>query len=125
MTDNSQSLVPPQLLPRLFPGLIGVGTTADRAGVEGINQGHGSGVLGEASNGIGVLGRGGRLAGKFEGDVEITGKLSVAGLDVQTTIQSLMDRINSLEQRVDQLENPPTAPKPPARPPGHHGKGPV
>lgn len=101
-------LIPSYALELLFPPVIGVSTTADRAGVEGRNQDGGRGVVGDAPNpnGIGVFGRGGRLAGRFEGNVEITGKLSVAGEDIQNAIQSLIQEIDSLKQRVDKLEHP-------------------
>jgi hypothetical protein len=112
MAEKTEDVVSSYLLEMLFPPLIGVSTTARQAGVEGRNQ----------DGGIGVLGRGGRLAGKFEGDVEVTGKLSVAGEDIQAVIQSLIQQISSLEQRVATLENPPPPPPPPRRGPGK-GKG--
>jgi hypothetical protein len=45
-------------------------------------EGHGPnvGVLGESAN-IGVHGKGGRLAGFFEGDVEVTGDIRLANAD--------------------------------------------
>jgi hypothetical protein len=108
----------------LFPPLKGVSTTVGIAGVEGKNQHGGRGVVGDAPNpnGIGVFGRGGRLAGKFEGNVEVTGKLSVAGEDIQNAIQSLIQQINSLEQRVANIEHPPPPAPTPRRGPGK-GKG--
>jgi hypothetical protein len=48
-------------------------------GVRGVNAG-GTGVRGESENGTGVHGSStGGLAGKFDGSVEITGELRVAG----------------------------------------------
>jgi hypothetical protein len=38
-------------------------------------------VLGVSHNGVGVHGRGGRLAGFFEGNVEVTGNIDVTGPD--------------------------------------------
>jgi hypothetical protein len=51
-------------------GVFGITTAAGHAGVTGIND----------SGGIGVLGRG-RIAGRFEGDVEVTGDLSIPNAD--------------------------------------------
>jgi hypothetical protein len=56
-------------------GVVGVGTTA--SGVEG-NSASGAGLFGSSQTGIGVQGKGGRLAGFFEGDVVVTQKLTVA-----------------------------------------------
>ena len=50
------------------------------AGVIGINDGGGTGVAAD-SNGIGVHAKGGRLAGFFEGDVEVTGDIRLANAD--------------------------------------------
>jgi hypothetical protein len=44
-------------------------------GVKGENGNNGTGVEGRSVNGIGVFGSGGRLAGRFEGDVEVTGDI--------------------------------------------------
>jgi hypothetical protein len=113
MPDNTDRvLVPDVTLALLFPSLMGISTAANIAGVEGRNQHGGPGVTGAAPDGIGVLGRGGRLAGKFEGNVEVTGKLSIGGEDFQSVIQSLLQKIDSLEQRVATLENPPQPPQP-------------
>jgi len=125
MTEKTEGAaqVPDALLAQLFPSLMGISTAASVAGVEGRNQRGGPGVTGAAPDGIGVLGTGGRLAGKFEGNVEVTGKLSIGGDDFQSVIQSLLQRIDSLEQRVGTLQNPPQPPTPqPA--PHRGGKGP-
>lgn len=50
------------------------------AGVFGIAE-KGNGVEGHSTNQIGVFGKGGRLAGKFEGDVEVTGDIRLANAD--------------------------------------------
>ena len=54
-------------------GVVGVSTNG--TGVWGQTDGAGIGVAGSSKNGIGVHGKGGRLAGFFDGDVEITGDL--------------------------------------------------
>jgi hypothetical protein len=59
-------------------GVVGVASAA--TGVEG-NSTDGAGVYGSSQNGIGVHGRGGRLAGYFDGDVEVTGDIRLANAD--------------------------------------------
>jgi len=74
-------------------GVMGLSTSSSGTGVYGGNTaprgGGGIGVRGETStgvgvqgqafdDGIGVLGKGGRLAGRFEGDVEVTGNLNMS-----------------------------------------------
>jgi hypothetical protein len=51
------------------------------AGVFGTNDAGGDGVAGESNTGIGVHGKGGRLAGFFEGDVEVTGDIRLTNAD--------------------------------------------
>jgi hypothetical protein len=51
------------------------------AGVYGASNAGGTGVAGESNTGIGVHGKGGRLAGFFEGDVEVTGDVRLANAD--------------------------------------------
>lgn len=75
------------------PGVIGVSQTwvgvygetrtpaAQGAGVWGEHKGDGTGVFGASNTGIGVMGKGGRLAGYFEGDVEVTGDIRLANAD--------------------------------------------
>lgn len=69
-------------------GVFGVGHNPNGGGVFGTNdKGFGvvgvsdgsTGVMGESKSGIGVHAKGGRLAGMFEGNVEMTGNLTVAG----------------------------------------------
>ncbi len=55
--------------------------SANDSGVFGSNDGSGNGVAGFSKGGIGVLGRGGRLAGRFEGDVEVTGDIRLVNAD--------------------------------------------
>jgi hypothetical protein len=62
-------------------GVIGVTNTATDSGVWGNNAGSGFGVAGSSTNGIGVLGQGGHLAGRFEGDVEVTGDIRLINQD--------------------------------------------
>ncbi len=59
-------------------GVVGVASAA--TGVEG-NSADGAGVYGFSQNAVGVHGRGGRLAGYFEGDVEVTGDIRLANAD--------------------------------------------
>jgi hypothetical protein len=95
-------------------------STTGGAGVMGEHKNGGVGVLGvsEKENGIGVLGRGKRLAGLFEGEVSITGNLTLQGVSIQTWLQrivqleqqatsagQLVQRINSLEQKVTALQS--------------------
>ena len=49
-------------------------------GVSGVST-SGIGVGGESANGIGVFGKGGQLAARFEGDVEVTGDLRMMNAD--------------------------------------------
>jgi hypothetical protein len=58
-------------------GVEGQSTNSD--GMVGNSEGAGAGVMGLSNRGVGVHGKGGRLARLFEGDVEITGHLKIAG----------------------------------------------
>jgi hypothetical protein len=58
-----------------------VGVSAGGNGVWGQTEGAGVGVLGTSKIGIGVFGKGGRLAGFFEGDVEVTGDIRLTNAD--------------------------------------------
>jgi hypothetical protein len=60
-------------------GIVGISTNGN--GVWGQTDGRGVGVLGTSAHGIGVYGKGGRLAGFFEGNVEITGDLNMTNGD--------------------------------------------
>ncbi len=57
-------------------GVWGFTISPTDSGVFGQNDGSGDGVAGVSANGIGVFGRGGRLAGRFEGNVEVTGNIN-------------------------------------------------
>lgn len=78
-------------------GVIGVAKS--NTAVEG-NSTSGAGLFGSSQTGIGVFGKGGRLAGFFEGNVEITGNLTIQGVSIQTWLQ----RIQKLEQQVADLQ---------------------
>jgi len=58
-----------------------VGISKQSTGVLGISEAGGDGVLGQSASGIGVHGKGGHLAGFFEGDVEVTGDIRLANAD--------------------------------------------
>jgi hypothetical protein len=51
------------------------------AGVYGTSDAGGTGVCGESPTGVGVLGKGGKLAARFEGDVEVTGDVRLTNAD--------------------------------------------
>src|SRR5688572_24797899 len=63
------------------PGVEGGSAFTRQPGVVGVNGDSGDGVLGVSTNGVGVHGRGGRLAGLFEGNIEVTGNIDVTGPD--------------------------------------------
>lgn len=93
------------------------GESAQGEGVRGVSHSpsHG-GVVGTNDHlqGVGVFGQGGRLAGQFEGAVEVTGALTVQGSDIVARIHALeaqtqanaalMGRIASLEARMNTLQ---------------------
>jgi hypothetical protein len=60
-------------------GIVGISTNGN--GVWGQTEGAGIGVLGSSKGGIGIYGKGGRLAGFFEGDVEVTGDIRLTNAD--------------------------------------------
>jgi hypothetical protein len=57
-----------------------VGVSDSHTGVEG-NSTTGTALWGNSSSGIGVFASGGHLAGRFEGDVEITGDIRLVNMD--------------------------------------------
>ncbi|MFY9619936.1 MAG: hypothetical protein WAM70_17090 [Pyrinomonadaceae bacterium] len=61
-------------------GVFGI-THSVFAGVFGASDAGGTGVAGESKTGVGIHGKGGRLAGLFEGDVEVTGDIRLANAD--------------------------------------------
>lgn len=58
-----------------------VGISANGTGVWGQTEGEGIGVAGSSKGGIGIHGKGGRLAALFEGDVEVTGDIRLTNAD--------------------------------------------
>jgi hypothetical protein len=82
-----------------------VGISKQSTGVLGISEASGTGVIGQSNTGIGVHGKGGRLAGLFEGRVEVTESLTVRGFDVIALIEAL-GRTNFGEP----IQKPPTRP---------------
>ena len=58
-------------------GVHGISNSPTDSGVWGENTGAGYGISGSSQDGIGVLGQGGNLAGRFNGDVEINGNLKI------------------------------------------------
>jgi hypothetical protein len=81
----------------LAGGVLG-GNDKGGFGVMGSATSSGTGVYGESDTGVGVRGKGGKLAGLFEGDVEVTGALTVSGKNVDTRLADLESR---LESRID------------------------
>jgi hypothetical protein len=59
-------------------GVFGLSTVPNASGVFGANNNGGIGVAGFSQSGIGIRG-GGRVAGHFDGDVEVTGDIRFIG----------------------------------------------
>jgi hypothetical protein len=57
------------------------GQGASAGAIVGLNDNSGSGVVGISNAGVGVYGQGGRVAGFFEGDVEVTGDIRLTNAD--------------------------------------------
>jgi hypothetical protein len=67
---------------KLWHGVYGeTQSTTGGVGVWGEHKGNGTGVVGLSNSGVGVHGKGGRLAGYFEGDVEVTGDIRLINAD--------------------------------------------
>jgi hypothetical protein len=93
-------------------GVFGHGTTSTGTGVYGMSQDTGFGVRGDSTdgvavqgqsfgNGIAVQGIGGRLAGRFEGPVEIVGNVRLVG-DMEVTGDiHFVSRIGDLAEAFD------------------------
>lgn len=81
-----------------FHAVFGISHDVKNAGVFGTNDKGGFGVIGVSEKGIGISGKGGKLAGQFEGNVEVTGSLFVGGVNVAAQLQ----RIQQLEQQLEQ-----------------------
>jgi hypothetical protein len=61
--------------------LFGICHNSNGGGVFGTNDKGGVGLIGVSDSGIGVVARGSVLAGRFEGDVEVTGDIRLANAD--------------------------------------------
>jgi hypothetical protein len=75
----------PSTVPGGGNGIFGRSTVPNASGVFGANDSGsetGSGVSGFSSKGIGILGAGGHLAGRFVGDVEVTGDIRLVNADI-------------------------------------------
>jgi hypothetical protein len=92
------------------PGVIGKSTNG--RGVEGWSDTQfgvageskqSDGVFGTSATGVAVHGKGGRLAGLFEGNVEITGGLNVAGLDIASVVVQLTNNVAQLTARLNSI----------------------
>ncbi|MET4097734.1 hypothetical protein, partial [Arthrobacter sp. UYCu712] len=84
-----------------------VGVSGSSTAIEG-NSTSGDAVYGVSKSGIGVHGKGGHLGGYFEGNVQITGDLSIQGVSIQAWLQriiTLENRANTLQSDVNALEN--------------------
>jgi hypothetical protein len=67
-------------------GVYGLSEAIHGSGVFGRNDA-GNGVAGHSQNGVGVKGTGGRLAGLFEGNIEVTGDIRLTGQDIAELFQ--------------------------------------
>ncbi|MEO7994115.1 MAG: hypothetical protein ABI743_06920 [bacterium] len=81
------------------------GESRSSAGVSGVSHGQVAAVTGTNDNGagVGVFGKAPRLAGWFEGNVLITGKLDLQGSDVGGLVQALVKQVNDLQRQVADL----------------------
>src|SRR5207237_1275403 len=64
-----------------FHAVFAMSHGVNNGGVLGANDNGGFGVIAVSDNGIGIHAKGGRLAGLFEGDVEVTGDIRLANAD--------------------------------------------
>jgi hypothetical protein len=64
-----------------FHAIFGISHDVNNAGLFGTNDVGGFGVIAVSETGIGIAAKGGRLAGRFEGDIEITGDIRLANAD--------------------------------------------
>ena len=77
--NDARSPVPPDT--PAGNGVFGLSLVPNASGVFGANNNGGNGVFGISPNGVGVVGSGGVLAGRFDGDVEVTGDITLVGQD--------------------------------------------
>ena len=84
-----------------FDGVHGESQSSEHAGVSGINS----------RDGIGVFGQSAGNAGQFEGNVLVTGKLtvdadcSIGGLSFRQTLQQLQQALQQQQNSIIQLQN--------------------
>jgi hypothetical protein len=102
---------------------VGTGSPVARIGVFGSSSTN-VGVYAHSDSFVGLFASGGRLAGLFQGNVNITGNLTIQGVSIQAWLQ----RIVQLEQEIAALQEQVAALLPakttPPQPPHAHGKGP-
>jgi hypothetical protein len=91
--------------------IVGLTLASGKAGVLGLSP-NGNAVAGISDRGTGVFGKGGKLAGAFEGNVVVTGSLTVQGLDlkaafddVQVEIGDLIKLINGVQSQISSLQS--------------------
>jgi hypothetical protein len=65
----------------LFHAVFGISHSVNNGGLFGSNDAGGFGVIAVSDAGIGLSAKGGRLAARFEGDVEVTGDIRLANAD--------------------------------------------
>jgi hypothetical protein len=86
-------------------GVFGYSTVPNASGVVGAHNNGGTGVFGLSQNGIGIHGAG-KVAGQFDGNVEVMGDLRLNG----ASFSDLLRRVATLEQEVARLIGNPPAP---------------
>ncbi len=64
-----------------FHAIYGISHDVNNGGVFGTNDKGGFGVIGVSEQGIGISAKGGKLAGYFKGDVEVTGDIRLTNAD--------------------------------------------
>ena len=112
-------------------GVMGLSTSDSGTGVygggakqSGAPGSDSIGVRGETFTGVGVQGRsfGSGLAGKFIGNVEVNGFLTVNGTTINTQIDVFKNEIEGLRQEIESLravvvhQPPQPQPQPPTKP---------
>jgi len=99
---NDATSAPPPGVPG-GNGVFGFSKAPNASGVFGAND-VGFGVAGFSSGNVGVLGRG-RIAGRFEGPAEITGRLTLQGQDVEAQITQLQNQQGQTQGPISQLND--------------------
>lgn len=62
-------------------GILGLSESGNGIGLRGESKGDGKGVYANSTNGTGIYATGGKLAGYFKGDVEVTGDIRLINAD--------------------------------------------